>query len=86
MFQNTIQTSASVADYLVGASICLHNFILTEDPTALETAELELLKINDYQQLRSIPIHSGSNSSAEARAIRDKLSEYFSLDGAVEWQ
>lgn len=87
-------------EHFTNAAIVLHNFLIHEEPKYLrETSYGDRISANgevmpgDWRFdttagscFKDLAPKSGSNSSTEAKSIRDTFSTYFNNEGEVPWQ
>ncbi|XP_011864017.1 PREDICTED: uncharacterized protein LOC105559950 [Vollenhovia emeryi] len=92
IFRRPINTSILKAKKIVLATICLHNFIITNEMEK-RPQERQYLCYNDYDKqqkscLTTLPkrISQDLTSRNLATIYRNRFADYFFNEGAVEWQ
>lgn len=92
IFHNILCMLPETADTVVGACVCLHNFILTEEKNVDKIYNLRSLHIDGNmvgnKHVFTNETHSQSlNTTAEGLEQRNLLCDYFtSSAGKIEWQ
>jgi hypothetical protein len=92
-----IETDISVVDKIVPAVVALHNFLIDCSPPERSPAlladhglglEENGLWRKEIRRMNGISCGRGGNRhfTSDTGQIRDKLVEYFSASGSVEWQ
>lgn len=102
IYQRPIDTDVVVAENVVKATVCLHNWLrradLRNSDNAFVTPELVdqedgngdivggTWRQNEPGALRNMPKVGSNNYGRYVNNIRNKFCEYFNTEGAVDWQ
>ena len=89
IFDRKIPLEEEHVDKVVGACVCLHNYLVVDKPIALMYNELnpEARPLQGNGIMRDMPRLPGYRSAGDATAIRNIFTDYFnSPQGAVPWQ
>jgi hypothetical protein len=86
-----IETGVVVADLIVKATCVLHNFVINETIGPRNPALNNDPENNDLGAFEDIPPgqmrgRNANNPSREAKAVQQRLMEFFNGPGAVNWQ
>ena len=89
LFERKVPLEEDHVDKVVGACVCLHNFLMVDKPIAQMYNELnpEARPAARNGIMRNMPRLPGYRSGGDATAIRNIFTDYFnSPQGSVPWQ
>lgn len=95
IFRKPIICKVETVEYIVGACVCLHNWLREQDLTFIDLGLVDSENTNKtvnpgswrQQESTFLPINARQyNSSRQAKQMRDSLAKYLTNEGAVPWQ
>lgn len=95
IFRKPIISKVEIVETIVGACVCLHNWLRDQDGSYIEPGLIDTEDINRVVRYGSWRNEDNTffsisaqeyNSPRQAKLMRDSIAEYLTNEGAVPWQ